>query len=172
MPPITPGLVLFATAAGLLCLTSVGVVALRNTVRSALCLVLTFFLLAFFYFSLGFEMLGITQIVVYTGAIMVLFLFVVMVLNVGEGSLMQEKFDWRKPVGIGLGLLIAGGLAAVVLPNFMGTTPPPAIPGFGTPPALGRSIFTDYVFPFEAVSILLLIGVVGSILLAKRRLDR
>lgn len=171
MPPITPGLLLFAAFAGLISLFSIGVVALRNSVRSALCLVLTFFLLGFLYFSLGFEMLGITQIVVYTGAIMVLFLFVVMLLNLGSDSLMNEKFDYRKPIGIGLGVLMAGVLAAGILPYFTQSSAPKPMAGFGTPPAVGRSLFTDYVFPFEVVSVLLLIGVVGSILLAKRRID-
>ena len=171
MPPFHPNLLLFATFAGLLSLTSIGVVAFRNSVRSALCLVLTFFVLAFLYFALGFEMIGITQIVVYTGAIMVLFLFVVMLLNLGSGSAVMEKFDVKKPIGIGIGVIFAGVVAASVVPLFLKTNAPTPIAGFGQPPAVGRSLFTDYVFPFEVVSVLLLIGVVGSILLAKRRID-
>ena len=170
LPPFHPNLLLFATFAGLLSLTSVGVVAFRNSVRSALCLVLTFFVLAFLYFALGFEMLGITQIAVYTGAIMVLFLFVVMLLNLGSANLSQESFDLKKPIGIGIGVVFAIIVALAVVPLFVGVLPPVAIPGTGAPPALGRSLFTDYVFPFEVVSVLLLIGVVGSILLAKRRI--
>ncbi len=166
----TPNLVLFGAFAGLLGLTSIGVVAFPNTVRSALCLVLSFFVLAFLYFAMGFEMLGITQIVVYTGAIMVLFLFVVMLLNLGKPTASQERFDVKKPLGIGLGVVFAGLLSAAVLPLFLKTDAPKAMAGFGGPEAVGRSLFTDYVFPFEVVSVLLLIGVVGSILLAKRRI--
>lgn len=170
MPPITPGLLLFGAFAGLLSLLAIGVVALRDSVRSALCLVMAFFILAGLYLTLGFEMIGIIQVVVYTGAIMVLFLFVVMLLNLDASRLTREEFDWRKPVGIGLGVVFAAAAAALVLPS-LGTRAPAPVAGFGAPPALGRTLFTEYVFPFEAISILLLVGVVGSILLAKRRLD-
>ena len=168
---ITPNLLLFGAFAGLLALTAVGVVAFQNTVRSALCLVLSFFILAILYFAMGFEMLGITQIVVYAGAIMVLFLFVVMLLNLGKPTATHESFDWKKPLGIGLGVIFAGLLSAAVLPLFLKTDAPAPLLGFGKPEAVGRALFTDFVFPFEIVSILLLIGVVGSILLAKRRID-
>lgn len=170
MIPFHPNLLLFATFAGILSLAALGVVLFPNAVRSALCLVLSFFVLAFLYFSLGFEMLGITQIVVYTGAIMVLFLFVVMLLNLGKPSAVNERFDIKKPLGIGLGAVFAGVISAAVLPLFLKTNAPEPIKGFGGPEAVGRSLFTDYVFPFEVVSVLLLISVVGSILLAKRRI--
>ncbi len=86
---------------------------------------------------------------------------------------MNESFDIKKPLGIGLGAVFAGILAASVLPIFLRTNAPEPVKGynFGSPEAVGRSLFTDYVFAFEIVSVLLLIGVVGSILLAKRRID-
>ena len=171
MIPFHPNLLLFATFAGILSLTALGVVLFPNAVRSALCLVLSFFVLGFLYFALGFEMLGITQVVVYTGAIMVLFLFVVMLLNLGKPTAVTESFDIKKPLGIGLGAVFAGILAASVLPIFLKTNAPEPVKGYGSPEAVGRSLFTDYVFAFEIVSVLLLIGVVGSILLAKRRID-
>ena len=171
MPPITPNLVLFGGIAGLAALAAVGVVLFDNAIRSALCLVLNFFLLAVLYFTLGSEMLGITQIVVYTGAIMVLFLFVIMLLNLGAPQVLQERLDPKKPVAavLGAGLIVLVG--AQILPQLVGVVQPSALDGAGAPQAIGRALFTDYVVPFEAVSILLLVGIVGSILLAKRRLD-
>ena len=171
MPPITPNLVLFGGIAGLAALAAVGVVAFENAIRSALCLVLNFFLLAVLYFTLGSEMLGITQIVVYTGAIMVLFLFVIMLLNLGAPQMLTEKLDPKKPVAALLGACIIVLVGAQIAPSLIGVSKPSTLQGAGSPQAIGRALFTDYVVPFEGVSILLLVGIVGSILLAKRRLD-
>ena len=169
---ITPELLLFGAVAGAAALCAVGVVAFNNAIRSALCLVVNFFLLAFLYFTLNAEMLGITQVVVYTGAIMVLFLFVIMLLNLGAPHLLVEKRDPKKYVGILLGAGMFVLLGSQVLPALIkvnAATLSPDLAKFGGPEAIGRSLFTNYVYPFEAVSILLLIGIVGSILLAKRR---
>ena len=170
---ITPELILFGAIAGAAGLTALGVVAFNNAVRSALCLVVNFFLLAFLYFTLNAEMLGISQVVVYTGAIMVLFLFVIMLLNLGGSKLITEKPDPKKFVGIFLGCGMFALLGAQILPPLMKIQPmelDPDLSKFGGPAAIGRTLFTDYAYPFEAVSVLLLIGIVGSILLAKRRI--
>jgi NADH-quinone oxidoreductase subunit J len=165
----SPNMILFAVFGGLAALLSVGVVAFNNPIRSALCLVANFFILAMLYFTLRAELLGITQVVVYTGAIMVLFLFVIMLLNLGlPGPL--EKFDLKKPAGLLLGFGLFAMLASQILPAFMRFTEPVSRDDFGQPQAIGRTLFTQYALPFEAVSILLLIGIVGSILLAKRKI--
>jgi len=168
---ITPDMIVFAMLAGMAALSAVGVVAFRNAVRSALCLVFTFFLLGFLYFALNMEMLGITQIVVYTGAIMVLFLFVIMLLNLGASHVLEEKSDPKKVIGIGFGVSLAVLLASQIVPVLIKVNAPTVPEGFGSPQVIGNVLFTDYVFPFEAVSILLLLGIVGSVLLAKRRLS-
>ena len=168
---MTPELVLFGGAAGLAVITAIGVVAFNNAIRSALCLVVNFFVLAFLYFTLNAEMLGITQIVVYTGAIMVLFLFVIMLLNLGSPEAIEEKTDWKKPIGLLLGFAMFAGVASQIVMPLMKITKVAARDDFGGPHAIGRTLFTEYVFPFEAVSVLLLIGIVGSILLAKRRIQ-
>ncbi len=165
-----PNMLVFAAAAGLAVLASIGVVAFNNAIRSALCLVVNFFVLAVLYFTLNAEMLGVTQVVVYTGAIMVLFLFVIMLLNLGSKSLLEEKRDWKRPVGLGLGVALFALVGSQLLPVTMKLTTPTAQENFGSPQAIGRTLFTNYVFPFEAVSVLLLIGIVGSIVLAKRRI--
>jgi NADH-quinone oxidoreductase subunit J len=168
--PITPELGVLAAMAGVAALAAVGVVFFQDAVRSALCLVLNFFVLAFIYFTLSAEMLGIIQIVVYAGAIMVLFLFVIMLLNLGATSAVKEKLDVKKFVGLGLGVVMAMTLAVQVIPAFASSTTVRAPDGFGSPQAIGRSLMTHYVFAFEVASILLMVGIVGSILLAKRRL--
>jgi NADH-quinone oxidoreductase subunit J len=163
-------LVIFGGIGGAAALCALGVVLFNNAVRSALCLVANFFLLAFLYFTLNAEMLGITQIVVYTGAIMVLFLFVIMLLNLGGPQLVNEKADPKRPLGVLLGIALAVGVGSQVLPGLIGKTTPGPLDALGAPQSIGRTLFTEYVIAFEAVSLLLLVGVVGSILLAKRRI--
>lgn len=171
MPPVDANLIVFGMLAGLAAMTAVGVVAFNNAVRSALCLVLNFFTLAFLYFTLRAELLGITQMIVYTGAIMVLFLFVLMLLNLGGSELLEERPDMiKRALGFLFGGALFGLIATQVVQPFMQTTQQFAPEGFGSPQAVGRSLFTAYVWPFEMVSVLLLIGIVGSILLAKRRI--
>lgn len=167
---MSPNLLLFGAIGGAAAICALGVVLFNNAVRSALCLVANFFLLAILYFSLNAEMLGITQIVVYTGAIMVLFLFVIMLLNLGAIKILNEKADPKRPLGILLGLAMAVGVGSQVLPAFLKATTPSPLDTLGAPQSIGRTLFTEYVIPFEAVSFLLLVGVVGSILLAKRRI--
>lgn len=163
-------LLVFLTLAGIAALSAVGVVAFGSPIRSALCLVVNFFTLAFLYFTLQAELLGITQIIVYTGAIMVLFLFVIMLLNLGGPQALGESRDLKRLVAIAFGvLLFAVVLVQVVLP-MQGIPGSQAPVGYGAPQPIGRSLFTIYMWPFEMASILLLIGIVGSILLAKRRM--
>lgn len=168
---LTLEMVIFAALAGAAALAAVGVVAFRNATRSALCLVFNFFVLGFLYFSLQVEMLGITQVVVYTGAIMVLFIFVIMLLNLGSSHLLAEKFDGKKPVGIFFGIALAVLLSSQIVPMFARTESKPLVYPLGDSKVVGQTLFTNYVFPFEAVSFLLLVGIVGSILLAKRRMS-
>jgi NADH-quinone oxidoreductase subunit J len=167
---LTPDFMAFGAVAGFAAMAAVGVVAFNNAVRSALCLVLNFFALAILYFTLNAETLGITQIVVYTGAIMVLFLFVIMLLNLGAPQILKEKQDPKVGAGLALGVVLFAVVSAQVLPGLLKYTSPRAPDTFGAPKNVGSFLFTGYVVPFEAVSFLLLVGVVGSILLAKRRI--
>lgn len=169
--------ILFGALGGAAAASAIGVVAFSNAVRSALCLVVNFFCLAFLYFTLNQELLGITQIIVYTGAIMVLFLFVVMLLNLGRPDLLTERFDLKRPLGVAFGFVLFGVVFSQVvqplqgqqtrtfdaLQQTIGQNP-------GGPEPIGRALFSSYAWPFEIASVLLLIGIVGSILLAKRRI--
>jgi NADH-quinone oxidoreductase subunit J len=151
-------------------IAAVGVVAMNNPVRSALCLVVNFFVLAFIYFSLNAQLLGISQILVYTGAIMVLFLFVIMLLNLGAPQALQERKDIKPGIGLGLGIALFSIIAFQVLFPLQVLAGPKAPDDFGLPQTVGRNLFTTYVLPFELASLLLLVGIVGAILLAKRRM--
>ncbi len=166
---LTANLGIFVALGGIAALAAVGVVVFNNAVRSALCLVVNFFILAFLYFTLNAQLLGITQIVVYTGAIMVLFLFVIMLLNLGAPQALEERRDPKKLIGAGLGIALFAILASQIVMPMIKITSPRSDPNFGTPEAIGRTLFTTYLYPFEIASILLLIGIVGSILLAKRK---
>ena len=170
LPKVSPEFVIFGMLAGIAALAAVGVVAFNNAVRSALCLVVNFFILAFLYFTLNAELLGITQILVYTGAIMVLFLFVIMLLNLGGANVLHEKRDLKRLWGFAAGAgLFAMVFSQIIWPlrNFID---PVANNSYGAPQSIGKALFTNYVYPFEITSILLLVGIVGAILLAKRRI--
>ncbi len=149
-------------------------VAQRNPVYSALFLILTFFSLAGLYFLLGAQFLGIIQIIVYAGAIMVLFLFVIMLLNL--------KHEARLPIGRPFQLIFGGIFSVLFLLQILivvrvgvrlmqasGIVPDTGS-AIGSVEALGGIIFTKYLFPFEAASVLLLVGMVGAIILGRKKL--
>ena len=166
---ITPNLMVFGGLASIAALGAVGVVAFNNAVRSALCLVVTFFMLAFLYFTLGAQTLGILQIVVYTGAIMVLFLFVIMLLNLSAPQLLTEKRDPKRLIGGAFGFALFAIIGSQILPPMLNMTATKAPANFGAPESVGVTLFALYAWPLELIGFLLLIGIVGSILLAKRR---
>ena len=148
---------------------AVGVVFFQSPVRAALGLVLNFFVLGLVYFMLGSQMLGISQIMVYAGAIMVLFLFVIMILKSTQKPEKPEFKDGKVTMAVVLGL----GLFAIVFRQaampVMDRINPNHDATYGTPQAIGKVLFTQYVWAFEIISILLLVGIVGSIMLAKRK---
>lgn len=168
---MTSNQLVFLMLAGLSALAAVGVVAFPSPVRSALSLIVNFFVLAFVYFTLGAQMLGITQILVYTGAVMVLFLFAIMLLNLGApDALRKHKFDAKPVLAFGLAAGLFGIVFSQVILPLSAFATPKSAPDYGSPQAIGQALFTGYVFPFEIASVLLLVGIVGSILLAKRRI--
>jgi NADH-quinone oxidoreductase subunit J len=151
-------------------LGAIGVVFLKSPVRAALALVINFFVLGLIYFMLGNQMLGITQIIVYAGAIMVLFLFVIMILRNAQT---EEEKTPLKDRRIIFGLLGSAILVSVIFNVLIVPISQDSVIEFdrsyGTPKAIGTALFTNYVWPFEIISILLLLGIVGSIMLAKRK---
>lgn len=174
IPPLN--LLVFAVLATISVLAAIGVIASKNAVKSALCLVLNFLILAVLYFTLQAETIGILQVVVYTGAIMVLFLFVIMLLSTQGSINLTEHRDVKKIVaglvGAALATLIGVQvylpLAGIAAPSF-DSPQGAAVAAYGSPEPLGIALFTTYGYPFETASLLLMIGIVGSIMLAKRR---
>jgi NADH-quinone oxidoreductase subunit J len=158
--------ILFGILALLALVFAVFMVATRNAVHSALFLIGNFVILAILYITLGAEFLGLAQILVYAGAVMVLFLFVIAYLSAGtEASETGPALAWQLPLGIAagvlsLGLLLWGTLGAVL-------TPTAAPPHFGSLAFLGRALFTTYLFPFEITAFLLLAALVGVVVLVR-----
>ncbi|MER3402902.1 MAG: NADH-quinone oxidoreductase subunit E [Armatimonadota bacterium] len=160
--------VLFFLLALIAISTAVGVVANRNPVRSALLLVMNFISLAILYFMLSAQFLGVLQVIVYAGAIMVLFLFVIMLLNLGSPEAIAQERELKRPLAwlVAMGLFSVLMSQALVLASY-GT--PQLAPDIGTARTIGLVLFTQWAFPLLLVALLLTVGVIGSILLARRR---
>jgi NADH-quinone oxidoreductase subunit J len=169
-----PDVVTFVVSAAFILVGAVGVVTSRNPVHAALSLVLTLFGVAVLFVEQHADFLAAVQVIVYAGAIVVLFLFVIMFLGVDrDESLAKEPLRLQRPLAVGLVVL---GLAGLFLMGFgahwsVGTKsvsgPSLRQPG-GDVAALGKSVFTTYLFAFEVTSALLVIAVVGAVVLARR----
>ena len=159
---------LFFPLAFLVCLAGLGVVLNRHPVRSAMCLVATLFLLAVFFVFLDASFVAALQIIVYAGAIVVLFLFVIMLLNlqVEARALVPAPLAVAAAAG---GLLLAGLVLAAVL---RGPGLPTAAvgPAYGGTEPLAERLFTAYMLPFELTSVLLLVAIVGAVVVGKKRI--
>lgn len=168
--------VAFYSLAALILVFAVLVVSTKNPVHSVLFLVVNFLGVAVLYVLLHAEFLAVIQVLVYAGGILVLYLFVVMLVNLKRPA--EATVDPRRRDR--LGLLLAGAVlaefAAIVLYSFTGPWPsaggdPAAVAaGVGNTEAVGWSLYVDYVIPFEVASVLLLVAMVGAIVLAKREL--
>ncbi len=163
----------FSVAAAVILAGGVGVVVARNPVHAALMLVMTLFGVAVMFVLQRDDFLAAVQVIVYAGAIVVLFLFVIMFLGVDrEENLRVEPLRGQRPLAVGLGILaLAGTLVLGSVSSW--TTGPPSVSGAANAPGgnvalLGRSVFTTYLFPFEVTAALLVIAVVGAVVLARR----
>ncbi len=167
MPPVTLPLVVFGLIAFVTIITALGMLFSRSTVYSALFLVMNFTTVAFLYFTLGAPFIAMAQITVYAGAIMVLFLFVIMLLG-NETEKNEEKTGWVRVLG---GLVTLTVLAeAVVLifiknPSTLAISTPET--NTATAQAIGMMLFDRYALPFEVTSFILLIAVIGAIVLTQ-----
>jgi NADH-quinone oxidoreductase subunit J len=165
---MSPGDILFYVLAALTLLFGALVITRRNPVTSAMFLVLTIVSMAGLFVLLHAFFLAAVQVLVYAGAVMVLFLFVIMLLDLKE----EEQRRIRK-FGFAIGLISVGAIAAIFVKSLMAASPGKGLPApqleGGTIP-LGRLLFTDYLLPFEIVSLVLLVAMVGVILLSKKDL--
>lgn len=162
----------FAIFGGLAALTSLLVVLQRNPTHSALFLVISFLNVACIYVLLGAEFVAVAQIIVYTGAVLVLFLFAVMLVRMEDLPEMYGGHPVQRFVGPVLGLALFLEILAVILSTVplgaVGTFTPEAIAAVGgNTQALGRSLYSDFLVPFEISSLVLLVGAIGAIVLAR-----
>jgi NADH-quinone oxidoreductase subunit J len=143
----------------------------RNAVFSALLLVVNQFTLAVFFAMLGAHFLAAVQVIVYAGAIMVLFLFVIMFLGVDRREALVEPIRGQRFLALALALLLVGAVAVAVASGVgLGGEPLPPFPAERDNVAeIGRALFTDFVFPFEVTSILLIVAAIAAMVLARRR---
>jgi len=153
-------------------ISSIMVITCRNPINSALSLILTFFCLATFYVMLDAPFMAAIQVIVYAGAIMVLIVFVIMLLNLRTDSTMR----YRHAVAVGS---IVGVLSLFEIFYFLlrsgltgtrGGLNKEMIERIGHTELIGKSMFTDFLLPFEITSILLLIAIIGAVVLAKRKI--
>ncbi len=150
---------------------ALGMIIARNPVSSALWLVLNLFCIAGLYLTLNASFIGVIQILVYAGAIMVLFLFVIMLLNLSALPELEE-IEWASIGGFAVGLVLLSQLLYVVALKFeLGVDPigAEAAAEAGSAASLGEILFTRYALHLQVAGILLLAATVGAVLLAQRR---
>jgi len=164
-------LITFVPLAVLSVVTAVGMVTSRNAVYSALLLVVNFFCLAGFYVLLQAQFIAAVQVIVYAGAIMVLFLFVLMLLGIGNEEVVSEPIPGQRVVAGVLALALLVAVVVAVLNGGLsgGAGDLAAANQGGNVEAVGRLLFTRYAFAFEATGILLVVAAVGALVLGKRR---
>jgi len=168
MPPIDP---VFAAAAGISVVAGIAMVTRRNPVYSAIFMLVCFLAFAVVYLKLDAPFLAAMHVLVYTGAILVLFLFVIMLLNLKPEEMGEE---YPLPVRGAIGALCVGmfGLLAGLLwlePKLK--DPLPEVPAdFGGIEQTGRALFENYALPFELISVLILVAIFGGVVLAKKKL--
>lgn len=165
--------IVFYIVAFIAIISAVTVVVAKSPVSSALSLVVNFFCIAGIYLLLEAQFLAIIQIMVYAGAIMVLFLFVIMLLNLKDDKSLTERFNLKK----GFAILFAASFLLELLYIFsqngslLGADAAnvQSFADLGTVEVIGRKLFTEFVLPFEMISVVLLTAVVGAITLAKKK---
>jgi len=166
---MTTDLIIFIGLAIVALATAISMLVSRNAIYSALFLVMNFITVAVLYLLLNAAFIALVQVTVYAGAIMVLFLFVIMLLG-AEQVETTPGLPWQAPVAAVLGLILAGELGVLLFAR-SGTLSEglqTAVEGFGSPASVGSELFNNYLIPFEITSVLLLVAMVGAIVLSRR----
>jgi NADH-quinone oxidoreductase subunit J len=158
--------------------SAIGVIAFKNAVHSALSLILTLLFLALFYLQLGAMFIAIVQVLIYAGAIMVLFLFVVtMLASEADDTELRDRIPWQRWVGGVLGLVLVGALSYLL---FTGTPIDSSIKATGANrlstvvnaqgniEAFGQALFHGFTFPFEVTSLLIIVAILGAMVLGRK----
>jgi len=163
--------ILFAAVAIISCLM---VILKRNPLISALFLVLAFLCFAGFYVLLQAQFVAMLQLIIYAGAIMVLFLFVIMLLDLGVKQARIFNLFFQKSLGVifafGFCLLLVSHFGRNLIPGRKGDLPAAVVEAAGNSETFAMVLFTDYLLPFEIISILLLAAVIGAVVLTRKKL--
>ena len=164
---MTPALLVFFVLAALAIIGALSLILQKHPIHSALSLIVVMVSLAGLYLLLGAEFVAAVQIIVYGGAVMVLFVFVIMLLNAGE----EEHTDFSKLAkfgGLPLALALTGLLAAAMV-HHAGTVPNPKNPdALASTSSISMMLFSTFVYPFELTSFLILVAIMGALVLAQR----
>jgi NADH-quinone oxidoreductase subunit J len=163
-------LIAFFVLALLLIASALVVITNRNPVTSAVALAFNLVAIAGLYMVLDAQFIGLLQVIVYAGAIMVLILFVIMLLNLREEARAHPVGTFQRILAPATTLLFA-----IVIGRAVWLSAPSSFPekteGFGTAASLGKELFTRFYYPFEAISLLLIVAMIGAVLLAKRKVS-
>lgn len=159
------GHILFLGFAALAVVAAFNIILQRNPIYSAIGLIVVLCSLAVLFLTLYAQFIAAMQIIVYAGAIMVLFVFVIMLLNIREEEAHRDRQKYLKWLAVPLFLALLGEVV-VVIRTVGNPTPDPNVPG--SVQSIAQGMFTNYVLPFEAASVLILMAIVGSMLLARR----
>jgi NADH-quinone oxidoreductase subunit J len=160
-------LVVFTITAIVALIGAVAMLLSKNAIHSALFLLLNMIAIAVLYLLLRAPFLFAVQLIVYAGAIIVLFLFVVMLLGAERAEDEQDRIGWQRPLALVLGLLLLGE-AAYVFFSGAGSPPVQVNDDFATPVKIGEQLFSTYLLPFEVTSVILLAAIVGVVVLHQR----
>lgn len=160
--------IVFYVLAAILLFSGIRVITTRNPVHAALFLVLAFFTAAGIWLLLEAEFLAIALILVYVGAVMVLFLFVVMMLDINIDKL-REGFWSNLPLALTFGVIMMGEMVMVLSAKNLHSSEAVSAPdGFSNTAALGKVLYTDYLLPFELAAVVLLVAMIAAIVLTLR----
>jgi NADH-quinone oxidoreductase subunit J len=153
--------------------SAIMMVSRRNPIISALYLIVNFFSVSAIYLMLRSQFVAIIQILVYAGAIMVLFLFVIMLLNLQDEKRLTENISYKKLSAVILALLLFCSLGITAYFGFVGKNKvmSPNAESLGTIESIGKELYTTFSFPFELVSFILLAAIVGAIVLAQKKFE-
>ncbi len=166
-------LVLFIVLGAIAVIAALGVIIARKAIYSALSLLVNFCSLAGLYLMLNAQFLAAVQVIAYAGAIVVLFLFATMLLGGGEETANLKSQISKTCLAIVLAFVLFVEVGYVIISGTLASTQgpdtPEAITSVGNVQAIGELLFTDYLLPFELAAVLLLIGIVGAVVLAKRK---
>jgi NADH-quinone oxidoreductase subunit J len=165
---MNPEIIVFFILALVAVAAALGMLFSKNAIYAAIFLVLNFATVAVFFLTLGGSFIAVSQVAVYAGAIMVLFLFVIMLL--GAEKLGQTgTLKWQMPLALVLGLVLIVEAAYVLFTQVGQISELASLPeGFGSPASIGELLFSQYLLPFEVTSILLLVAMIGAIILTRQ----